>query len=190
MKSLIDNMELEVSTIPEHDGRAGVWYTYNDGQGGQQLPASNGPFLPDLVDDGLPGSARARRTHGSGFAGFAGFGFDLNKHGALREAYDASAYSGITFWMRGSVNVRVLFPTRATAPTTQGGDCTSACNDSFGLDLAPNEAWSEHSVSFAALRQLGSSAAISFDPKTLLGVAFAVPASCEFDVWLDEIGFY
>ena len=190
MRSLVDDMEANVSSIPESDGRAGFWYTFNDGQGGAQLPAPNGPFLPDLSVGGYPGSARARHTQGRGFNAYAGFGFDLNNHSGARQQYDASAYGGIVLWVRGSVNVRVLFPTRATAPVNEGGACTSSCNDSFGLDVPVTDQWTQQTVSFATLHQLGAPTAGDFDPKALLGIAFSVPAGSEFDVWVDEIGFY
>jgi hypothetical protein len=190
MRSLVDDMEANVSSILESDGRAGFWYTFNDGQGGTQLPAPNGPFLPDPNTGGYPGSARARRTQGSAFSGYAGFGFDLNNRAGSRQAYDASAYGGIMLWVRGSVNVRVLFPTRATAPVSEGGECTAGCNDSFGLEVPVTAEWTEQTVSFATLHQLGTTTAGAFDPKALLGIAFSVPAGSAFDVWVDEIGFY
>jgi len=190
MRSLVDDMETNVSSILESDGRTGFWYTFNDGQGGTQLPAPNGPFLPAPNDGGYPGSARARRTQGSGFSRYAGFGFDLNHRTGARQAYDASAYGGIVLWVRGSVNLRVLFPTRATAPVAEGGECTASCNDSFGLDVPVTAEWAEQTVSFALLHQLGAPAAGAFDPKALLGIAFSVPVGSAFDVWVDEIGFY
>ncbi len=190
MRSLVDDMEAPLSTIPETDGRMGYWYTFNDGQGGSQLPAPNGPFLPDLMSGGFPGSTRARHTQGAGFMSYAGFGFDLNNRSGKRQAYDASNYNGIVLWVRGTVPVRVLFPTQVTAPTTEGGDCTSSCNDSFGFEVTLTDGWSEQTVSFAALHQLSSSSALTFDPKTLLGIAFSVPVAGPFDVWVDELGFY
>jgi hypothetical protein len=190
MRSLIDDMEANVSTIPERDGRAGVWYTFDDGQGGTQSPAPFGPFLPDPTDDGLPGSTRARRTQGSGFTSYAGFGFDLNNQTGTRQSYDASAYTGIVFWMLSSANVRVLFPTVATAPTNEGGTCTTACDDSFGRALTPSQTWTEYTVAFAELQQLSEASSAQFDPKTLLGIAISVQAGQQFDVWLDDVGFY
>jgi hypothetical protein len=190
MRSLVDDMEAYVSSIPESDGRAGYWYTFNDGQGGTQQPAPNGPFLPDLVSGGFPGSTRARHTQGAGFSSYAGFGVDLNNRAGQREAYDASAYKGIVLWLRGSGQVRAMFPTRATAPTTEGGDCTSSCNDSFGLNLTASEDWSEQTVPFSALQQLNTASALAFDPKALLGIAFSLQVGGNFDVWVDEIGFY
>lgn len=188
MKSLVDDMEAMVSSIPEADGRVGYWYTFNDGVG-MQLPAPNGPFLPDATSNGFPGSAHARRSQGAAFPSYAGFGFDLNNRSGQRLTYDASAYEGVVLWVRGNVSLRVMFPTRATAPTNQGGDCTALCNDSFGVDLPASEQWREQAVSFASLRQRVPSDA-AFDPKTLLGVAFAVPPGAQFDVWVDEIGFF
>jgi hypothetical protein len=190
MRSLVDDMEANVSSIPETDGRAGFWYTFNDGQGGTQLPAPNGPFLPDTCSGGFPGSTHARHTHGAGFASYAGFGLDLNNRAGQRLTYDASSYSGIVLWLRSNVHVRVMFPTRATAPTTEGGNCASSCNDSFGIDVKPADGWSAQRVPFSAVQQLSSASALSFDPKTLLGIAFSLPAGGDFDVWVDELGFY
>jgi hypothetical protein len=86
--------------------------------------------------------------------------------------------------------VRVLFPTRATAPTAEGGDCTSSCNDSFGFDVAPSDGWSQQAVPFSGLHQLSAASTLTFDPKTLLGIAFSVSVGGDFDVWVDELGFY
>ncbi len=190
MRSLVDDMESNLSSIPETDGRAGYWYTFNDGQGGTQLPAPNGPFLPDTCSGGFPGSTRARHTHGSGFTSYAGFGLDLNNRAGQRLSYDASAFSGVVLWVRGSVPVRVMFPTRATAPTTEGGVCTSSCNDSFGFEVTPTDGWSQQTVPFSALQQQSTVSELSFDPKTLLGIAFSVQVGTDFDVWVDELGFY
>ena len=190
MRSLVDDMEANVSTILESDGRAGYWYTFNDGKGGTQLPAPFGPFVPDLSNGGYPGSTHARHTQGAGFTSYAGFGFDLNNHSGTRQVYDASAYTGVVLWTRGNVKLRALFATRATAPLNEGGTCTSNCNDSFGLDLAPSQEWIEQTVPFASLAQSGYPSAGPFDPQALLGIAFAVPPGNEFDVWVDEIGFY
>ena len=190
MKSLVDDMETNVSTILATEGRAGSWYAFNDGQGGTQLPAPNGPFLPDLASDGFPGSTRARHSHGSGFQQYAGFGFDLNNPSGKRQVYDASAYEGVVLWLRGNVNVRLLFATRATAPLDQGGDCTASCNDSFGFELQTAPQWEQRTVPFSTLTQLSPVIGGAFDAKQVLGIAFAVPKGSEFDVWVDEIGFY
>lgn len=190
MKSLVDDMEMNVSTILATEGRAGSWYAFNDGQGGSQLPAPNGPFLPEQASDGFPGSMRARHTHGSGFQQYAGFGFDLNNPSGKRQVYDASAYEGVVLWVRGNVNVRVLFATRATAPIDQGGDCAASCNDSFGFELQASPQWEQRTVPFNTLTQLSPVIGGTFDAKQVLGIAFAVPKGSEFDVWVDEIGFY
>ena len=75
-------------------------------------------------------------TTGSGYS-FGGVGFDLNNSTAVEESpqsqsYNASAFTGMSFWAKGNGNLRVEFSQKGFVPTDRGGSCptTSAAGTS------------------------------------------------------------
>jgi hypothetical protein len=196
--ALIDDMEHGDGSIIACTGRIGYWYTYNDATaGGTQTPAAGGPFTPTAIPGGRGTSMHAAHTSGSGFTTWgAGMAFDLNNAGgagAVKGVYDASAYTGLTFWAKidsGSGAVRLNVADKDTDPS--GGVCSPAakCNDHYGSNLTLTTTWTEYTIAFSSLTQQGwGEVAPGFNAKQLMAIQFQSGPGVSFDVWIDDISF-
>ncbi len=190
-EALLDDFEDGDSSIEQVAGRAGYWGTYNDGTG-TQTPAPGSPLKPEA--GGANSTGYAIHTSGSGFSDWgAGLQVDLNNSGS-RSPYDASAYGGITFFARGSGNVRIELVTTAISVPADGGNCAEDCYDSHGANITLGDAWQQHTVVFGDVAQEGWGAPAAFDPSQILGINFKMTKPDEdtpvdFDLWLDELKF-
>jgi hypothetical protein len=122
-------------TIPLHwasrDGRNGSWHSY---------AAANATASMVLAAAGGGGSPDSKQAiHYSGGSGT--YGATLS---ASLTCYDASAYDGISFWMKGTAaagNTQIRFNvhTPVTEPVESGGVCTAGCYGHFGkmITLTP-----------------------------------------------------
>jgi hypothetical protein len=192
-QNLIDDMEEGSGGIIQQGGRSGSWFTYNDGtDGGVQTPPAGGPCLPALIPDGGHcGSLHAMHTYGDGFTNYGvGIGFDLNHTAGTRMPYDVHTYTGIVFSGMGPQAVQVQIVEQATAPASQGGNCTGTCGDHFFLGVVFPAGWKQIKVPFSMLKQSGWGTMATWDPTTVLAVQIAVNPAPAFDYWIDDIGFY
>jgi hypothetical protein len=201
-ENMIDDMEAGTGSIIMQEGRVGAWYTYNDeSAGGTQTPVAGEPFLPEAIPGGNGTSLYAAHMVGSGFGVWgAGMGFDLNNPGdgeggaGIKGQYDGSAFQGIAFWAKGSVPMRFKVQLAGTVPTTAGGTCTGdpdlECQDSHGKSIPLSENWQQYVIPFTDLKQEGWGTKVGWDATTLVGIQFQVAKSLDFDVWIDDIGFY
>jgi hypothetical protein len=203
---LIDDMEDGSGRICTGSGRIGVWYAFND-ERGQQAPAPTTPGVPIAVS--VLGAERADSVHaihtsGDGFSAWgAGVGLDLDYDGTTYSTYDASAYSGITFWVRGEGRRPVgpdlpsyLF-TAAVLPTLsfRVSDESSTYHDWGGTSpskgfgptagIEPEEDFNQYFVPFRTLRAKNP----NFEPGRLTNLQFLTTAM-PFDFWVDDIAFY
>ena len=188
---VIDTMEDGDSVICLEEGRIGQWYTFNDGTGTQMPPASTTMDATPIAG-GRGASHLAMHTSGNGCTGWGdGLGLNLNTppDGAIAP-YDASGYSGISFWARGIGMTHFVVPEVGTAAPKDGGTCPEACADSYGtlVDLHPT--WKQTKISFDDLAQLGIGTWAQFLPRTLLAMQFIVPCEGPFDLWIDDLAFY
>lgn len=192
---IIDDFEDGDNVLMSLEGRAGHWNAYNDGTG-QQMPAPGSALTPEA--GGANGSAKALHTSGSGFMDWgAGLQVDLNNTGSgasAREPFDASAYTGVSFYVRGTGELRVEFVTRETSEASQGGTCAENCYDSHGSKvLALTDEWTLVTLHFADLAQEGWGTPADFSASSLLGFNFKAligeEAGASFDLWLDELKF-
>jgi hypothetical protein len=189
---LIDDMELGTGSIPQTKGRVGAWYTYNDGTtAGMQTPTAGKPFVVDLA--GFAG--KCARTNGSGFTVWgAGMGVDLNNNGtSAKGVWNASAYTGVTFMAKSTspFRVKVLIP--ATTPTAEGGTCTGAgCGNNHGFIVPASPSWTSVSVPFSSLMQetWADANPATFSNAAIIGIQFQVTKDANFDVAIDNLGFY
>ncbi len=198
---MIDDMEdADGSIFLRHD-RAGVWFSYNDdtnkGADGQQWPKAGAErFFMDPVSPARAGtSAHAAHTYGSGYTNWgAGIGFDL----LVQQAYDASKYSGLTFWLRrapGAASfVRLNVTDRNSSPLGNVCDSESGhCYSDFGYDLTATEDWQEIKLQWSELTQPFWTAASDVHPaivtSALFGIRFQADKSQDFDFSVDDIAF-
>jgi hypothetical protein len=198
-ESVIDNMEDGDGSILTDSGRKGAWYTYNDETAtGTQTPEVGLPFEMAPLNPPRDGSNFAANTKGSGFDTWgSGFGFDLNNAGAgaAKGAYDASKYSGISFWAKvgsGSVGaIRVNLGDKNTTP--EGGICEAAkCSDDFGKDITVGNDWKQYSIKFSEMGQVGWSMVLlpAIEKSAIYSVHFQTGKGSTFDIWIDDVAFF
>jgi endoglucanase len=185
--ALIEDAEDADTQILKREGRGGYWYTSVDGEGSVVEPG--GTFK--MGEPGHAGSKHAAHIHvkmaPAGWSVYASMGFGLADPNG---AYDASRYSGITFWAKGPAHVRFKVPDAYTAPG--GGFCKDCYND-FGIELALTENWERYTIPFVWLSQQPNWG----DPRpevasnALYGVQWQVGTrGGSFDVWVDDISFF
>jgi hypothetical protein len=207
---IIDDMEDgdEFLPVPPRDGRDGRWTTYNDGTPGAiQWPPAQGFFAMSDIVPPRGSSKRAAWTHGAGFSAMPSGGWatmelsfkgaapsDGGDAGLLTANYDASAYSGITFYARiGPSAQQTIVRVNLTTPETlpQGGTCI-VCYDSFGEDLSLTTEWQQYVLAFVDLQQrgFGDQVKSGFDAHHVYTVTVGFAGATPFDLWIDDIAFY
>ena len=193
--SLVDDMEDGDGSIPETDGRVGAWYSYNDGTG-MQTPADGTDMTMTAIQPARGSSAFAASSNGSGFTDWgAGFGFDLKNEGVTRLTYDASRFTGLSFWAKAgpgsTTQMRFTIADEDTSP--DGGICQAAlmeCDDHFGQNVALTEEWQNFTYRFSDLKQDGFGKPFpAFKPDKIYGLQFEAGTSVAFDFWIDDIAF-
>jgi len=195
--NMIDDLEDGDGAIIEGEGRMGFWFVYNDGSAGaEQSPPENGDFTPGL--GGPDGSAYAAHTSGSGFTEWgAGMSFDLNNPGDDKDIVDASSFTGVAFHAKGNVTIYVSVATRAVTSEQYGGTCVpgtgegTMCEDAHGLyfELDP-DAYQQYALDFSTIEQGGWGQPFPFAAGEAMSVQFEAAEGVDFDIWVDEIGFY
>jgi hypothetical protein len=207
MTDPIDTMTNNTGSILTTGGRTGAWYTYNDGTG-TQTPVTSAmmPFVKTMITDAPAGlsSTFAAETFGSGFGTWgAGMGFDFNNMSGTKSAYDASKYTGITFWAKAGPkgdatgqSMRFSILDVNTAP--EGGKCDPAatmgnqCNDAFGTGVTLTSAWQQFTFSWGQLAQEGwgkNPGVTALAKNALYSVHFQLAKDAKFDVWVSYIAF-
>jgi hypothetical protein len=171
--------------------RDGWWFTATDDTAGSVQPPRDG-FKPSLLPEAeaAPDNRYAAHLVASGFTDWGvvwGTTLEWRRQG-IKCPFNASAFSGVAFRVRGSGRIRLNFGNPATFPVDNGGSCQKGCYDTHGriIDLTPE--WVEHSVTFDKLQQGGWGSEARFDPERLLSMNFnANPEWLPVDVWLDDL---
>ena len=182
---LIDDFEHDSTSLPRLGGRDGAWILGSDGTG-MKVAARISRLC----------SGRGERAgHFTGGA-FASWG--ANWTAVLRGqpygtavAYDATPYSGISFWAATSRDVDTTNELRLGVTTVDvawnGGVCTK-CMDIYGTSITVQHAWQRYVVPFSDLQQDGSGEPqVELRLDKLVGVVLW-PDS-DFDVWIDDLRF-
>ncbi len=204
----IDDMEDGDGAIEEAGGRVGYWYSYNDGTGTQtpqvhteEMPAG---FIPEALTPPRGQSTRAMHTSGSGFTMWgAGVGFTLNGPDMGLFAYDASAYTGIVFWAKlgdaGAVTtMKVNLSDKVSEPAggicdESGEDEAKKCFDHWFYTARLGTEWAPIVIPFEELTRDGTGAeptAEAVDVAGLYVIEFRFAQGEDFDVYIDDVGFY
>lgn len=188
----IDDFEDDDGRILESNGRKGPWHIFNQGSG-TQMPSGDSPFLPE--QSGANGSKYAAHTSGSGYD-FAGIGCDLNNADTKPESmqsqpFNASAFKGIAFYIKGKAKLRVEFPTKNFVPPERGGACSNDCWNVYGYRTTTNtwNDWQEVRVQFSQLARQDDSTKPPFDASQLMSISFKHDSSDAFDFWIDDLRF-
>jgi hypothetical protein len=155
---------------------------------GTQHPAQGAPIVPEASD--RAGSTKAMHTSGSGFADWgAGLGVALN----LSCPYDGSAYSGVSFYAKGTGPLTIKVKSAPTAPAAEGGTCAINCYDHFKRDIVLSAVWTRYDIAWTDLAQGGWGTRATFSPSALIGINFEVVTMpgmpITFDFWIDDLTF-
>jgi hypothetical protein len=188
----IDTMEDGDGVILKQEGRIGGWGAWNDGTCSSQTPMPYSSVTPEAIPGGRGDSIKAIHMFADGctFWG-ASIGFELNKPGGTTLTYDASKFSGVTFWALGTGAFRFNLFEVSTAEAIDGGICTSKCNDHHGRDLNLTQSWTQYYVPFSQISQQGWGAQAPLNLRQLLKIEFRVfNKEGRSDLWIDDIALY
>jgi hypothetical protein len=212
MIDMIADFEMGSADINSAPGRKGSFYTYNDlTPAGVEVPPMNSMVTPVEIPGDRCTSKFALHISAKGFTSWgAGFGSDIaygldgtaaDSGASPRGSYDASAYTGITFWARSEPGskpgLRLNVPDQNSAP--EGGKCVvdmtnmdpNRCYDDFGETIGITTSWDFFKLPFAEMKQRDFGfKATAIDAAHLYGMQFQAPAGVDFDVWIDDIAFY
>jgi endoglucanase len=189
----IDDAEDDNNQVLLRGGRSGYWYTFVDKAGSTITPPSQVTFL--MSPGGARGSRYAARMMGKVSAAgqpiFAGMGFSFTDPKA---AYDASAFSGVSFYAKvglgATANVRLKVPDANTDPA---GKVCSECFNDFGVDLTLTGDWQKYLAPFAAMKQMdgwGAPHPAAIDKSKIFGLQWQVTQpGASYDVWVDDVQF-
>ena len=190
--ALIDDFEDGDSIAVAEPDREAYWFTIHDDSTGTIDPDTN--FLP--VPGGAHGSARAAHVTAAGYSVWgAGFSANISHFaGGIRCPYNASKFSGLRFYARGTGVVRVELMVPDIVDQEYGGKCNPStgevCYDTHGVWIMPGPAWQLYSFPWAAFTQRGFGKAAPFRPDTIMSLEYAFEtADLPVDVWFDDVSF-
>jgi len=181
---LIDDFEDGDSIPKSGSGLDGYWYAYSDHTAGTLSPPDGERIMPAYV--GAAGTARSAHLVGGGFTAF-GAGLILWPN-AQHCAFDVSVVRGIGFWVKGASTVTLSV---ATTQTLDPKYCaTIMCNDFHNKTYALTGTWAYYTVAWSDLEQTGWGTPAEFVPSQVEYIQFSFGANVDFELYLDEIGFY
>lgn len=186
---VIDDFEdgdLSLPANPARAGRVGNWYAFNDGTGTEALDVFAIKRGSSSVL-GLRVKSKDFLSWGSG----VGADFDNSASGqATKLAYDASAYSAVTFWARAQ-SPTTLMVALPDVDTDSAGNICSTCGHHYSHSVSVTMNWQRFTISFSdlALDPGGIPAPTAFKPTALLGLQFRLPPSMSYEVSIDDVAF-
>lgn len=184
--------------------RLGTWFAYND-KTGTQMPAPMAlVFTGEAGGNGGPTDC-AVHTVGTGFLDWGGgIGFDINSVSGKSCPFDASAFSGIKFYAKGTTTgthglayaavpntIRVKFRMTDALNAALGGD-------EHGGWCTLTAEWSQCDIPFATALQEGFGTPGAFSKADLTQIQFQaskagmsmMPPPTDFNFWIDDVTFY
>jgi Chitinase class I len=190
----IDTFEDGTLFIQQIDERAGEWFG---------LPAMKaGPMVIEANTGGAPGSTKDLHMTGPALKAqsvWATYGVPLGI------CYDASAFDGISFWLKGNSaggqndTIKVSLPTPPTTEKVAGGSCPDGdvgCYNHFSVLLTLTPIWTQYSLKWAQFAQAdwgptgvkGVAPAGYVFQKQILGLDFAPNDNAKaYDFAVDDI---
>jgi hypothetical protein len=193
--ALIDDGEDGNNQSAPGGGRGGYWYTFRDaGTTTVDPPAGKyggGAFTMSEGGHASSWAARFQGKIGTGAVVYAGLGVNFVDP---KGQYDASRYSGVTFWARRAESstgkVRLKVPDVNT--DEEAHVCTECFND-FGADFNFTTEWKQYVVPFKSMKQLAGWGAphkphITADKVYGLQWQVQVP-SAHYDIYIDDVRF-
>jgi hypothetical protein len=204
---LLDDMEDGDAFVVGADKRNGHWDVSNDATvGATQTPAPAAFAMAELSDPARADSHFAAHTQGSGFKDWGAFmTVSMRTWPTYDETptYDASAYSGISFYAKAGagsdLGLRVRYIGAQTdargKQCTPGGTIDTACYDHFYADVKLSHDWQRIDLSFAKFHQAGVGKSFpAIDLSTMYALEFFFPGrktanGNAFELWVDDLSF-
>ena len=192
----IVDFEANDGRVCDTNGRSGITNVYGDGTGEQwPLAGANGlsKFSPMSACRGQ--SAVAFHTKGDGFTSW---GAGAVMRFAPAGGWDASAFSGISFWAMSPTRTRITFgiPTVETQDVAYDGQCVPKnglqCSDHFVAGRSIGVTWMAYTIMFSEMKQRGfgvPAPSTNINPAKLLEINITFPPGQPFDIWFDDITF-
>jgi hypothetical protein len=176
---IIDDFEDGDFNLPHLGSRVGNWYAYGDGTGTLGL---------DIVAIDRGASKKGIHTKGQNFSTWgSGMGVDMQ---SAKAPYDASAYSGVTFWARaaGTLPVLIVFP---DADTDAGGKLCTTCDHHYNKTVQVTTGWQRFTVNFADLTLEAGTIPepTAFKPDGLISVQFRLAPNQSYELFVDDLAF-
>jgi hypothetical protein len=200
MFDLIDDFEDNDVTViyTTAEKRNGHWDVANDGAGGSMSPAV-GFSQPEDISADPPYSDSVYGLHMSG-SGFSLWGASLNVSLLASGAYDASKFTGVSFWAKaGSSGIKKVAVRLVSGDTDpRGGICQSSdpattatyCFDHYFSDVTLTTSWKQFTVPFSDFHQKNVGMQFTaIDTAHAYGFEFFFGAGQTFDIWVDDFAF-
>jgi hypothetical protein len=204
---LLDDMEDSDAFVVASKGRNGHWDVSNDASSGAtQTPLAAAFSMAELTDAARPDSHFAAYTQGVGFKDWGAYmTVSMRTWPKYEETpvYDASAYSGISFYAKvgagSDATLRVRYIGAQTDP--RGGQCTvggsvdAACYDHFFASIKLSQDWQRVELLFADFQQAGVGKTFpKIDLTGMYALDFFFPgrkttSGNAFELWVDDLSF-
>jgi predicted chitinase len=172
------------------DGRSGKWFAgdSNNNSGIKKVETVVGPTGKNT---------HALHYHGSAPGSWAALGIPV------ANCYDASAYHGISFDIKGNPGagndtVKFNVHTPVSEPVANGGGCSDAddaaekCHDHFAKMIPVTSQWVHQTMKWSDLKQnCPSNLPGGFNvAKQIVTFSFSIPkATAGYDIWIDNFSF-
>ena len=198
---LVDDVEDDDLKVLPADGRDASWFESHDTTAGAMTS-----FKIEATTPGAPSTTKAMHYHVSGlddWGAVVGLPFNL--------CYDASAYAGFSFWIKGAQGtggtdqVLLALHTPISEPEVSGGACKDLpnCYNHFSADVfTVPTTWTRYTFTWSQFKQgagWGIQAPAGYVPqKQILAVSLSPvypgtsPAMIKgksFDIWIDQVSF-
>lgn len=177
---IIDDFEDGDFTVSALGGRNGNWYVYGDGTGTLGF---------DVTGIARGASLKGIHTKGKDFTNW-GSGMGVNMQSSGSTGFNASAYTGVTFWARAAAaqSLLVVFPDVDTDPT--GKLCTT-CDHHYNKAIQVTTGWQRFTVNFADLVLEGGTVPTptAFKPEGLISVQFRFSPGQSYEFFVDDLAF-
>lgn len=192
-------------------GRNGFWFVSADNFGVGTTQCPNGTVNGTVLFPDGPGYGGSQdfAAHMSGVMGsdcstrgYSNCVYALMGCNFLQPAgpVNGSTFTGIQFYAKWGVTsnspgIWVKVPQSTTAGTTEGGTCSSNCDNHFCSDVTTiTTSWSLIQVPFSSLTQQPYwGTTVTWDPTSLIGVQYELDNSmfgATYDLWVDNLSFY
>lgn len=181
----------------------GSWDFSKDASTGKLTPEGTAKLMP--VEGGHAGSAL--HVQGTGLTGWgAALGAFLN---GPTSSFDASAYGGVAFWIKGTTNVqdgadKLMVQARMPDVLPGAGSCCndkvagSECYSGHRAIVSVSAEWTEVKIPWSDFMgpTWGLGATTPFDPNRIRDITFSfnhdamkTDDGASFDVWIDGVRF-